>query len=255
MASRNPLGLARGDPGEDAVEMSADHCGDFFHLLDLRAQHVAAPAVEQEACNVWLLAGEDLAQVLAVLPGACGAGRGHLCEQPIALRALCGGERGAILQQPPALAPEARVELLLDAAHLVDGFRGMGDDVERVEGDLGIGQMLADSANAGRGPIDTDHLDLGWRAVMSTQLRLERLEQQREAGEPAAPGRGDLHDLAVGQLHPRKAHLELALVLEEVQVPVGLGDRVVHRMHPCLRGYGKTAADLGIDPAIERPRA
>ena len=142
MASRNPLGLARGDPGEDAVEMSADHCGDFFHLLDLRAQHVAAPAVEQEACNVWLLAGEDLAQVLAVLPGACGARGGHLGEQPIELRALCHGERGAILQQHPALALEARVELLLDAAHLVDGFRGMGDDVELVEGDLGIGPVF-----------------------------------------------------------------------------------------------------------------
>ena len=125
---------------------------------------------------MWLLAGEDLAQVLAVLPGACGAGRGHLGEQPIALRELCGGERGAILQQPPALAPEARVELLLDAAHLVDGLGSMGDDVERVEGDLGIGQRLADPTDEGRGPVDTDRLDLGRLAVMGSKIRLERLD-------------------------------------------------------------------------------
>ena len=106
-------------------------------------------------------------------------------------------------------------------------------------------------------PVDRQSTDArGAReGRLPCQQQHERLEQQREAGELATPGRGDLHDFAVGQLHPRKAHLELALVLEEIQVPVGLGDRVVHRMHPCLRGYGKTAADLGIDPAIERPRA
>ncbi len=295
---------------------------------------------------MWLLAGEELAQILAVLPGACGAGRGHLGEQLIELRALCGAERGAILQQHPALALEARVELLLDAAHLVDGLRGMGDDVELVEGDLGIGQMLADSADEGRGHVDTDRLDLGGLAVMSAQVRLEcldggrilalghedhppprrigvrigeerhvlvtlgaggliechpphltevsrthrlvhvplaqrhdpvdrqstdargpregrltcqqqheRLEQQREPGELAAPGRGDLHDLAVGQLHPGNPHFELALVLEEVQVPVGLGDRVVHRMHTGLPRHRKAAAELEIDTDIELPLA
>ena len=337
-----PVGVARGDPGEDAVEMSADHLGDFPYRLDFRAQHVAAPAVEQQGCTVWLLAGEDLAQLFTGLPGACGAGRGHLGEQPIELRARRDGERGAILQQHPALAVEARVELLFDAAHLVDRFRGPGDDVERVEGDLGMGQMLADPADEGRGHVDSDRLDLGRPAVMSAQVRLERLggggvlalghedppsagririgigeerhvlaalgpgglierhpphlaevgrahrlihvllaqrhdpldrqstdapgaregrlpcqqqherlKQQREPGELAAPGRGDLNDLAVRQLHPRNLHLELALVLEEVQVPARLGDGVVHRRHTCLPRHGKAAADLEIHPNAE----
>ena len=106
---QEPVGLARSDPGEDAVEMSADHVGDFFHRLDLRAQHVTAPAVEQKACNVWLLAGEDLAQVLTVLPGACGARGGHLGEQPLEHSPLCDDELGPVLQQHPALALAIRL--------------------------------------------------------------------------------------------------------------------------------------------------
>ena len=42
--------------------MIADHLGDFLHRLDFQAQHVAAPAIEQEAYNIRLPAGEDLAQ-------------------------------------------------------------------------------------------------------------------------------------------------------------------------------------------------
>ena len=346
MASRKPLVWREvGHPGEDALEMSTDHLGDFLHRLDLRAQHVAAPAIAQQACNLRLLAGEDLAQFLAILPGACGAGGIHLGEQPIELSALRGSEGGAILQQYPALAREARVELLLDATHLVDRFRGIGYGVEPIEGDLGMGQMRADPADEGRGHVDADRLDLGWLVVVGAQVRLqrldgggdlaldhedhassgririgireerhvlvtlgpggliechpphlpevgrphplvhillaqrhdrgdrksadvrgarkarlarqqhERLEQQREAREFAAPGRGDLHDLAVGQLHPRHLHLELALVLEEVQLPVGLRDGLVHRMLAGLPGHGKAAADLEVDTDFQLPLA
>ena len=58
----------------------------------------------------------------------------------------------------------------------------------------------------------------------------QRLEQQREARQPPGEVRLDQTHRAVGQLHPRRAHLQMALVLEEVQVPIGLGDRIVHRM-------------------------
>ena len=172
------VGLARGVPGEDAFEMSADHVGDFFRRLDLRAHDGAAPVVEQEACTLWLLAGSDLPQVLSVLLGACGAGGGHLGEQSSELMALCGGECGAILQQHPALALEVRVEFVLDAAHLVDGLGGMDDDVEFVEGDRGIGQMLADSADEGRGDVDTDSLRVGAHERLVLQIFLQRFEKQ-----------------------------------------------------------------------------
>ena len=102
---------------------------------------------------MWLLAGEELAQILAVLPGACGAGRGHLGEQLIELRALCGAERGAILQQHPALALEARVELLLDAAHLVDGFRAAGVLGEAQVAARFAGQW-AEERRVGAQPVD-----------------------------------------------------------------------------------------------------
>ena len=239
---QEPVGLARGDPGEDAVEMSADHCGDFFHRLALPAQHVTAPALEQEACNVWLLAREDLAQVLTVLPGACGARGGHLGEQPIELRALCGGERGTILQQHPALAPEARVEILLDAAHLVDGLRSMGDDVEFVEGDLSTGQMLADSAGERRRPVDTDRLDLGRLAVMGTQIRLD-------GGGILALGDEDYSPPC--RIRVRIGEERHGLVPEDVQMPVDLGDRAVHRMYTFLPRHGKAAADLKVNTDIE----
>ncbi len=43
--------------------------------------------------------------------------------------------------------------------------------------------------------------------------------------------------------------------MEEVQVPVGLGDGAVHRMHACLPRHGKAAADLEIDTDIQLPLA
>lgn len=89
--------LLRRNPGADAFEMSADHFVDFLHRIGLRAQHIAAPPVEQQARNVWLLGGKVLAGFLAVLPSTCSVGRGHLGGRPIELRALCVGERGAIL--------------------------------------------------------------------------------------------------------------------------------------------------------------
>lgn len=79
----------------------------------------------------------------------------------------------------------------------------------------------------------------------------ERLEQQRDAGGLAAPGRGDLYCPAVGQRPPRKPHLEPPLVPEYFHVPPGLGRRIMDRMLPALSRYGKAACDLEIDADIE----
>ena len=67
----------------------------------------------------------------------------------------------------------------------------------------------------------------------------QRLEQQRKSGQLAGPRRLDLAHRAVRQPHPRYPDLEEAIVLEEVQVPVTLGHRVVHRMLPGNAGSAK----------------
>ena len=56
------------------------------------------------------------------------------------------------------------------------------------------------------------------------------LEQQGKVRQIARPRRLDLPHRAVRQPHPRHAHLQEALVLEEVQMPIAIGHRVVDRM-------------------------
>ena len=58
----------------------------------------------------------------------------------------------------------------------------------------------------------------------------QRLEQQGEAGQLAEPVGLDLHDPPVGQLHPRGPHLQVAFVLEEIEVPQSLDLRVMDRV-------------------------
>jgi len=82
---------------------------------------------------------------------------------------------------------------------------------------------------------------------LARQQQDQRLEQQREAGQLAGELGLDQHDFAIGQLHPGGAHLQVALVLEEVQVPVGLDDRVMHRVNPVASGHRKAAARLEVD--------
>jgi len=60
----------------------------------------------------------------------------------------------------------------------------------------------------------------------------QRLEQQREAVESTREVRIDLPHGAMWQPDSRYPNLQMALVLKEVQVPIGLGHRVVHGMLP-----------------------
>ena len=46
------VGLARSGPGDDAVEMGADHGGDLLHGLDLGAHDVGAPPSQHGGNNV-----------------------------------------------------------------------------------------------------------------------------------------------------------------------------------------------------------
>src|SRR6201982_4295013 len=75
----------------------------------------------------------------------------------------------------------------------------------------------------------------------------QRLEQQGEPGELADPvGLDDCH-LSVRQSNSRNAHLEVTLMLEEVQVTQLLDLRVVNRTFPWHLWMGKAGASGEID--------
>ena len=156
-------------PSGDALEMVEDHLGDLLHGLDFGAPHIGAPALEHGGYNIDLLAVKDVAQLLAVEPGAGGALGGGLRDESIEVRALAFRETLAILEQRPAQAFEAGIGLLLAAAGLVHGLGGMGHDMEFVEGYAGVGQMFRHAFDEGLGHIDADAGDLLRRALVFAQ--------------------------------------------------------------------------------------
>ena len=79
------------------------------------------------------------------------------------------------------------------------------------------------------------------------QHQHQRLEQQGEAGQLARPVRFDQGDLPVRQPDARHADLEVALMLEKVQVPVTLDLRVVNRMGALDTGISEAATRHEID--------
>lgn len=81
----------------------------------------------------------------------------------------------------------------------------------------------------------------------------QHLEQQREPRELARPRRLDLAHRAVGQLDPGHTDLQEALMLEEVQMQVALGHRVVDRVLAIGAEQRKAAARAEID--LDRQRA
>ena len=164
------VGLAGLGPGNDAVEVKADHSGDLLHRLDLGAQHVGGPLLEQTGDDADLLAVEDFAQVLAIEPGAGGSPARRLGDQGIEVDAAGGRKAVAVLEQSPTHALEGRIGFLFNAAHLIDGGRGMGDDMKFVESDARPRQMFADPFDEGRRHVDAHRLNLLGGSVMRLQV-------------------------------------------------------------------------------------
>ena len=75
----------------------------------------------------------------------------------------------------------------------------------------------------------------------------------REAGELAHEGGLDLTHAPVGKPHARYAHLEDALVLEEVQMPVALDRGVVDGVFPGHFGMSKPTAGDKVHGNRQRP--
>src|SRR6266852_2939966 len=154
------VGLAGLGPSDDAVEMRADHPGDLLHRRDLGTQNIGAPLFEHGGDDVDLLAFEDFAQMLAVKPGARGAFARCLGDQGVEIGPAFGGQAATILEQCPAQSLEAWIGPLFETPGLIDGGGRMGDDVELVEGDAGVGQMLGDAPGLRRGRLLMKAVDM-----------------------------------------------------------------------------------------------
>ena len=102
---------------------------------DLGAQDIGAPLPEHGDDDVDLLAVEDGAQVFAVEPGAGSRFGSGLADQDIEIGAGCSGQPLTVLKQCPAQSFEAGIGSLFEAPGLVEGGRGVGDDMEFIEGD------------------------------------------------------------------------------------------------------------------------
>jgi hypothetical protein len=76
------VGLARRCPGNDAIEVLADHASHLLRGFNCRAHHGGAPLLEHRGDDVDLFAIEDVAQLLAIQSGAGGT----LCGEVGALR-------------------------------------------------------------------------------------------------------------------------------------------------------------------------
>jgi len=88
----------------------------------------------------------------------------------------------------------------------------------------------------------------GGKRHLARQHQDEGFKQQGKAIESA--GKVRLHQTyrTIGQLHARCAHLQMAFVLKEVQMPVGLGHRVMHRMRSLMTRNTEASAGLEVDP-------
>ena len=77
---------------------------------------------------------------------------------------------------------------------------------------------------------------------LACQHKDEGLKQQRQAVKASCKVRLDQAYRAIGQFHTRRAYLQMALVLEEVQIPLALGHGVMHRMQTFMARDRKAAS-------------
>jgi hypothetical protein len=164
------IGLSGLGPGDNAVEVFADHPGHVLHWRQARAHDIGAPLSEHGGDEIDLLAVEDLAQLLAIEPGAGGALAGGLGDQGIKVGPAGGGQVVAVFEQGPAQPLEARIGPLFETPGAVEGGGGMGEDVKLVEGDTGVWQVVGDTFDEGVGHVDADRADLLGRPVVFGQV-------------------------------------------------------------------------------------
>lgn len=77
---------------------------------------------------------------------------------------------------------------------------------------------------------------------LASQQKHQRLEQQREARQVAGPGRLDQGASPIRQPDARHADFQIALMLEDVQMPIPLTLGIMDRVHPFPAGIGEPTA-------------
>jgi len=133
-------------PGEDAVPVGADHAHEPLDLPQPGSDRTPTPAGQVGLGQLGWLAIE----VVEVPPPSVGAGGGQLRGGPGQPRQRLGLSLVEPLGpfEPQVLAAgQLGGGAPLDLAYLV--YRGveLGDDVVAVEGDLGVGQLIVDTAD------------------------------------------------------------------------------------------------------------
>jgi len=135
------------------------------------------------------------------------------------------------------------------------GPGGLVNGQPRDLGEVGIAQRQVDVALADRRhpmPALAGQARHGRKRHFPRQHQHQRLKEQCDAGQLPGPVRFHLTHRTTGQLHARDADLQVALVLEEVQLPVALAHRVMHWMDTGLAGHGEPAAGGKIDANGQR---
>jgi hypothetical protein len=106
----------------------------------------------------------------AVEPGTGGAFGGGLADQGIEVEAGFGGQPLSVLKQCPAQSFEAGIAPLFKPPGLVEGGRGVGDDMEFVEGDACSRQVVSDTPDERRRHVDARGDDLRGRRFVRGQV-------------------------------------------------------------------------------------
>src|ERR1700757_3127352 len=95
------VGLSGLGPRNDAVKVSANQSCDLLHRFDFRTHDVGAPLPQQFGDDMNLLAFENLAQLLAIQPGAGRSLGGVLPQKRLEVRQLRKVQLAGGLKQSP----------------------------------------------------------------------------------------------------------------------------------------------------------
>jgi len=144
-----------GKPAEDSVWMAADGFGDVDDGLDAAVCGPEIPSFEV-VFSVFRRLGIEILEDQPNLVGAGGFQMAASKVEGLELLFLTGREVVGVLEPDIAGAGEFRMELTFQAPDLIDGFVDEADDVELVEGEGGVGQMIAHAFDEGLRHVGAD---------------------------------------------------------------------------------------------------
>jgi len=144
---------------------------------------------------------------------------------------------------PLGVGHRGDVVVAFGSRRLVDGDVAKRGEIVLVERQIDV--ALADCAQ----PMPAHAGQAGHRGERHLPAHGEDqcLEQERETGQSARPGRLHQRDPAVLETNPGHPHFEQTVVLEEAKMPVELDLGVMHRMSAAVVAVSEAAAPLEVD--------